>query len=189
MKEDIEFLEKKLIEKHPNPFQYLKSEDFFAYTEELKTTKEKMSVYEFGMKLMILLSSMCDGHTGIAHSIGFLGSLNFPLEIEYMGDGYYVVSTSKEYVDIIGSQLLSINNLSMSEVERLLSPIISIENEVSLQHYIPKILTEPTILNYFGIVNGEEWVLELEKDSKKSSIVMPALDHRTSLIDISCCYQ
>ncbi|MGI5898134.1 MAG: S41 family peptidase [Candidatus Dojkabacteria bacterium] len=185
VEEDIKFLKKKLVEKHPNPFRYLKKKDFFSYIEELKNTDKPMSLYEFGMKLSILLSRINDGHTGIGYSEDILGSLSFPIRVEYIADGYYVVHTTKKYLHLLGSKLLCISNFPMEEVEKLLSPIISIENEVSLQCYIPMNLFQPKILNYFGITEGNKCILTLEKDSKVTTVKMSAVHNSVNLIHIN----
>lgn len=177
LKEDVEFLEEKLIEMHPNPFKYLNKEEFFSYTKELKNTKKKMSIYEFGMKLMILLARIRDGHIEMGYSDDVQGPLSYPITFKYITDGYYIVSANKEYIDLLGSKLLSINDFPIDEVEKMLSPIIIIENEVCLQFYLAKKLEEPRILNYFGVTNGDHYILELEKDSKVTTVEMTAIHH------------
>ncbi len=186
LKEDVEFLEKKLLEIHPNPFKYLKKEDFFAYTRELKNTKKTMSIYEFGMKLMILLARIRDGHIEMGYSDDVQGPLSCPVRFEYITDGYYVVGASKEYKELLGAKLLFINDYSMGEVEKMLLPIITIENEVSLRYYLAKKLEEPRVLNYFGVTNGDHYILELEKDSKVTTVEMTAIHHNdVNLIHIN----
>lgn len=181
---DLDYFYAKLIEMHPNPFKYVTKGEMLSHIEEIKTTSGNLGLEEFGIRLMKLLARLHDGHTEIGASDDVLGTLNYPFKFKYITDAYYVISASKEYKKHLGSKLLGINDKSMREIENLLSVIIPIENETSLKYYLPTKLVEPKILNYFGITDGNSSEFVFQKDGKKSTVEVTALDYNTNLLDI-----
>lgn len=161
--QDLNYLQKKLIEKHPNPFKNIKKEEFLSYIEGITKDIDDMSIKEFGINLMLLLARLNDGHTGLGLSFDVLGSLNYPFKFKYLHDGYYILSTSREYKQYLGAKIIGINNLPMSKVEDLLHSLIPLDNEISLRYYLPSKIIEPVILNYFGIANSNKIIIKLKK--------------------------
>ena len=181
--QDLNYLQKKLIEKHPNPFKYIKEGEFLSHIEEIIKDTNDMSIKEFGMKLMQLLASLNDGHTGLGLSFDVLGSLNCPFKFKYIYDGYYILSTSKKYKQYLGAKIIEINNLPMSKIEDLLHSLIPLDNEISLRYYLPSKIIEPVILNYFGIANSNKIIIKLKKDNKEIKLEVAAQDYNIDLLD------
>jgi hypothetical protein len=183
---DLDYFSKKLIQMHPNPFKYIKKEEFLSYIDELKTTFKDPGLEEVGIGLMKLIAKLKDGHTELGISYAVLGPLNYPFKFKYINDGYYVVSASEEYKQYLGSELTGINNKPISEIEALLTAIIPIENETSLKYYLPTKLIEPNLLNYFGITHGNYAKFILQKEENKSVVEVTAVDYsKTKLLDIN----
>lgn len=181
---DLDYFHKKLVEMHPNPFKYITKGEVLSHLDEIKATSGNLKLAEFGIRLMKLLARLNDGHTEIGASDDVLGTLNYPFKFKYITDGYYVIRASKEYKKYLGLKLLGINDKSMNEIENLLGLVIPIENETSLKYYLPTKLVEPKILNYFGITNGNSSEFVFQKDRKKSTVEVTALDYNTELLDI-----
>ncbi|KUK67303.1 MAG: hypothetical protein XD87_0214 [candidate division WS6 bacterium 36_33] len=182
---DLDYFSTQLIKMHPNPFKYIKKGEFLSYLEELKTSSEEVGLEEVGIRLMKLLARLKDGHTELGASDNVLGTLNYPFKFKYVNNEYYVVSASEEYKQYLGFELLNINDKSISEIENLLRVIIPIENETSLRYYLPTKLVEPKLLNYFGIVNGNDVKFVFQKGKEKITVEVTALDYNTELIDIN----
>jgi len=185
LKADLDYFSKKLIDMHPNPFKYIKKKEFLLYLEELKTSSEGLGLEKVGIELMKLLARLRDCHTELGASDDVLGTLNYPFKFKYITDGYYVISASQKYISYLGFELVGINNKSIREVEDLLHAIIPIENEISLNYYLPTKLVEPKILNYFGVANGNDVEFVFQNGKEKITVKVTALDYKTELVDIN----
>jgi len=62
---------------------------------------------------------------------------------------------------------------------------IPIENEISLNYYLPTKLVEPKILNYFGVANGNDVEFVFQNGKEKITVKVTALDYKTELVDIN----
>lgn len=118
---------------------------------------------------MKFLVKFKDGHMEVLPSSEFLGEDSFPLKFQYIYDGYYLIKASKEYEECLGKKLLSINDYSLEDLERVFSEIIPIENKLSLQYYLPSKMVEPVLWDFLNLkrANTLECVFEDAKINVK----------------------
>lgn len=180
--EDIDFLERQLLKKHPDPFRHISQKDFTAHIQEIRVRSNSTGVKDLGMEIMKLLAKLNDAHTEL--DISYFGSLVFPFKFRYISDGFYTVSTSLEYQQYLGWKLVAINNKPIDEIKKVLRAIIPIENEMSENYYLSSKLVEPKILNYFNVIKDFECNFHFQKDNKEIVVRSKALHYSTKLIDI-----
>ena len=114
--EDIDYLHKKLPKYHKNLYHSLKKEDFDKEIMNLKNDIHKLKPYEIKLRLSEIVASVGDAHTSLG--LGFDENNIYPIGLWWFGKDLRVVTADKQYKDIIGMKLISINGIDVSEVIR-----------------------------------------------------------------------
>ncbi len=130
---DFEIFVKYLEETHPDPYTAFGGKMQFAKTT--KNTKDYIikcaNNQEFKELLNDFIAKLEDGHTFIYQNNKLKNdTLNkfFPLTFKVAKDGLFIDFTSKKYTKHIGSKLLKINNLTLSELLSKIKKLDPIEN-------------------------------------------------------------
>ena len=136
MLEDLEFLHKKLVENHPNPFLYIDSDSLMIVLEHLKMqvgeTQNGAGFYRIASKLA---TSLKDGHTSVyaPPSLDFNhyfdnGGLVLPMKLILNERGFFVKENFSQSQRLKpGTKIVSINGKPTSQI---LSDFRTIVNDV-----------------------------------------------------------
>lgn len=152
--EDVDFYAHNLIERHIDPFNTISQSEFKSEVARIKEIIPHSETNEILVELMRLTRKLNDGHTsfplwGLEHD-------SFPLGLKLFGDDLYVVKTTREHKDILGSRLVSINGSPASEVIRLLAELTPFsENRFSTAVRVAEYLPKFPLLNGLGIVESD----------------------------------
>ena len=123
--EDLNTLQELLIEGHRNVFAYTNEEEFKSVYKKVKNAihKDSLTFLETTNLLQQLASSVNNGHTEIDFpALSYMeyaqaGGTLFPLEIAFEDNKALVRKNWSSNDDInIGSEILSINGLGISEI-------------------------------------------------------------------------
>lgn len=183
--EDIDFYAEKLVEGHIDPFHTLSQASFEDEIVRIRESISHKTENEILIELMRLTRKINDGHTsfplwGREHA-------SFPLRLKLFGNDLYVLSTTSEHEDLLGSKLISINGAPSFEVVRLLSEISPFsENEFSTAVRAASYLPNANVLSGLGIVkNGGEakFVFNVQGENKEVNLKprnSPKLDAQIS---------
>lgn len=134
--EDLEYLRESLEKAHYNLYTYTTKEAFDQNFETVKSsiTKDSFSVLETTSLFQAVISKANNGHTeipfpGAAYAeYAYSGGTLFPLEIAFEnGKALIRRNLSDNEALEIGSEVISINNLTMNQVLEKIFPLISAE--------------------------------------------------------------
>lgn len=163
--EDFKFLVKNLEEIHPNPFLFISKEDLEKNLDDLTLRSKDIDEITFFIELMKIFSKMKDSHTRVKGIEIILSEEKYPIRFKHLGNKYYISSIDFENKELIGSEVLSLNQIPMEEVISEMSGIITHENEVVLSNAIEQWMYEPDLLKYLRIVD-DGLILEVKTDDK-----------------------
>ncbi|CAM4431462.1 hypothetical protein [Pseudoalteromonas ostreae] len=183
--EDVDIYAKKLIEGHIDPFHTLTQERFDNEIVRIRESIPHKTENEILIDLMRLTRKINDGHTSFP--LWGLEYDSFPLKLKLFGNDLYVLSTTSQHKDLLGSKLVSINGVSSLEVVRLLSEISPFsENEFSTAIRAASYFPNVAILRGLGIVEKEDeakFVFDIQGEKRETNLESsrsPKLDARIS---------
>ena len=136
MLEDLDFLHKKLVDNHPNPFLYIDGDTLMMLLKHLKEqVGETQNEAEFYRMASKLATSLKDGHTSVyaPPSLDFNhyvdnGGLVFPMRLTLNEQGFFVKENFGQFPQLEpGTKIISINGKATSQV---LSDFRTIINDV-----------------------------------------------------------
>ena len=159
---DIDFLAEQLPHKHYDFFTVKDKEQFVSSLEKLKSKAEGLTDLEVVLGLQQIVAGFGDSHTRINYGQLLDQQKISPLHLYWFKDGLYILQTNQENIEILGSQILSVNGTPIQTVVDSLSTLITVDNEAIIKGSIPKIIPLVQILDYFGFVQGQEIELELK---------------------------
>ncbi|MFZ5352406.1 MAG: peptidase S41 [Bacillota bacterium] len=165
--EDIEYLREELPKRHKNLFFKLTKEEFNTMLDELINDLPSLQENHFRIRIAEIIASVGDTHT----YYGGLEKINtnnlYPLLTYWFKDGLYVISADRAYGQYLGCKLLKINGKSIEDIITDINTLISHENEAQLKLKNPYLIINPTVLEYFNVIEkGKKPVFSLEKPDK-----------------------
>lgn len=168
---DISYLEKTLPKVHKNLFFHLPEQEFQKQLEELKKKVPQYSNEQMEIALSVILASIGDTHTG--SNIG--SEFQYPLELHWFSDGIYIMGTTKDYQELLGAKIITLNGKKIEEAVQTLRPLLAGANDSWFQTQIVYYMTIPDVLKYFGLSMSDEIELgvELNDGQMKNIKLMP----------------
>jgi hypothetical protein len=134
--EDLDYLRKSLEEAHYNLYTYITEEAFNQNFAQVKSsiTKDSLSILETTSLFQSVISKANNGHTEIPFPVAAYfkyadsGGTLFPIDIAFENGKALIRKNLSDNNDIqIGSEVISINNLTINEVLEGIFPLISAE--------------------------------------------------------------
>ncbi len=158
--EDLQYLAKKMPERHKNLFHSISADEFQQAVDHLKdqlpTLTDNQSIVEL-MRLVALVSSRGrDGHTQLWPFQEATGFHVFPLRLYLFSDGLFVVDAQEPYQNAIGARLVKIGSTDIEEIFRILDPLIPRDNEMAVKKQGPVMSLAPEILHALGFIDNVE---------------------------------
>lgn len=164
--EDIEFLKENLIKGHANIFSNITKEQFEENLEALKGIIDELDYDDMKIELSKVVAAIGDAHTAVAFPI----SRYLPVKFCIFEDGVYIVKVNPQYKDLLYKKVEAIEGVSIEEVLKELSYIISHENQYFLKAQSAKYLQAADVLYGLYIcenkdriklkINGEDLSLD-----------------------------
>jgi len=162
--EDLNYLEKELPARHKNLFFQLKKEEFKADFENLKADISEFSNLGITLRMAEIFAKIGDTHTAIDNT-RFLREY-YPVYFKKFADGYRVTAVDKEYQEILGAKLISINGHSTAELKNKYSSLITADNQSSLVYRLSSFLNLKEVMSYLEIIDQENEFIFNEGDSQ-----------------------
>ncbi|ALU41475.1 S41 family peptidase [Pseudoalteromonas rubra] len=148
---DIDFYAHQVKVRHIHPFHTLTEGDFKRRIETLKTDLPELNEAQIETRLMAISRAIGDGHSNYLMMSG--PHQHFPFRFKFFGDTLKVVDATSEYRGLIGTQLHSINGLSVAELYTQLAPVLpGVDNQFSEQSSFEYYLSLHKLLLGLGIV-------------------------------------
>ena len=117
---------------------------------ELLTDAENKTVLDLNIDLMKIISKYGQGHVSIL-PIDMKKSAVF---IDEFNGKYYIVGTNEQFNNLLGSEVISINNIKTKDIVNKLEPYANGENKSF------KLRKQNSYLNSYGILKRENVVTE-----------------------------
>lgn len=155
---DLAFLVDRLEGTHPDLYHSVGRADFEAARERLNERIPSLQddeVFVELLRLLALVGSERDGHMALSYFEG-TGFGILPLQFYRFADGVFVVDAQPEYAHLVGQRLTGIGGRSLAEVDALIDPLISRDNQSSLEGYRNLTYATPAILAVLEIVNDRD---------------------------------
>lgn len=143
--EDLFFLAKALIQTHSNPFHTVSEAEFQESVSSLSQRIPFLTDNEIIVGLLEITALIQDWHTQIISSN--LTSCWFPVRIEWLKEGLFILATSPEYAQWVGTRVLNVGSCSDSEAFQRVKGIAAHDNEYSQQYFAAMFFSMPSILN------------------------------------------
>ena len=144
-------------------FNNTSREEFSEECDKFIKNKKEHTIIDTLVDLKLIISSLKQGHLGLESNY-FTEIL--PIKLSEFSDGVYITTSYKNDIDILGSKLLGINDISITEVESKLFKYAYGENK-NFRH-ISSIgnLVILDMLKRENIVKGQKIKLKLKKNGK-----------------------
>lgn len=149
--EDIDEVVNTIYEKHPNPFISITEEEWINEIERFKQEIPNLSDSNIRIRFKQIVASLGDAHTNL---ISLYENFNlFLFQLSSFQDELRVLGTTIENTDILGAQLIKINNTDIEEVIDLIDTIIASETKQGLRNKRGRDIIYKEVLEYFEIVD------------------------------------
>jgi hypothetical protein len=149
--EDLRYLASALPAKHGNAYNQVSKEDFEAAVNELKKSISELDDHEIAAEMGRLVALVGDGHTELWLPQKATGFKRFPFGLYYFGDELVIFAATDPVTDAIGSRVVAIDGVPVSEAYDRVVPLIARDNEFEHLRSAPLYLAIPEILNAVGI--------------------------------------
>ncbi len=142
---DIDSLNKKILEIHPNPFTKIDSITYFKEISRIKLSIDKpLTGDEFYRLLAPITIKIGDGHTGLNpdQSQMIISKLRFPFDVFIQDKHLFIIKNYSVNNEILaGSEILKINGITTNEILSTLLKYIPGESErftlAALENFFP----------------------------------------------------
>ena len=165
---DLKFLQHKIHKDYASLFVKTTKTDFDAKIEKLHQDIPNLQEHEIIVRMTEIIASFEYGHTGIYFGLNPMKFHSFPFNLYEYNDGIFIEGVSKVYEKALGSKVLKINNIDISEALEKVKPVVNSENSQYFKAYGINYLTIAEVLHAKRITNILQKTIELtlEKDGK-----------------------
>lgn len=145
---DIEFLGTELPKRHKDLFFKISEADFRKSVEALKAGLPFLGPDESLVRLLQLVASVGDSHTGL----GYRPQRGLPLMLYWFKDGIHVLNTTAEHKDILYGKVTALGGRPIAEVTAALASVIPHENGSQVRNQVPNFLADTAVLKGLGLI-------------------------------------
>lgn len=153
-RQDLNVLATELPARHLDLFAHLSRADFDAAVQRLDAAIPTLKDPEIVVELMRLSAMAGDGHTWANPQVApfYAGWRFFPLKLYWYPDGLRVVRTDMANAGLQGHRVVQIGGLPIEAVERLVTPLVSHENDNWVRARSPLMLVSLEILQALKVL-------------------------------------
>lgn len=144
-------------------FNNTSREEFSTECDKFINDKKEHTIIDTILDLKVLTSSLKQGHVGLRDNY-FTEIL--PIKLFMYPEGVYITKCPKNDTDLLGSELLAINDISIKEVESKLFKYAYGENQNFRDISATANLVNLDMLKRENIVKGQEVKLKIKKNGK-----------------------
>jgi len=150
-REDLNYLKSELPSRYLNLFPELNQAEFSREIEELKFDLAELSQLEITLRIIEIFNKIGDQNLGLDNT-SYLREY-YPFYLKKFADGYRVMEVNKNYKEILGAKLISINGFSLEELKFKFSGLINTDNQYALESRLQSFLNLTDVLKYLNIVD------------------------------------
>lgn len=143
--DDVRFLARTLVDSHPSPFTgHGNRVAYYRTLEELvrEIPDEGEPLESFYYRAQGFAATLRDGHTRVLapETLDSDSKDQFPLGFRVVGDRLYVSEVYGEHTELLGGQLLAVEDIEVSELRRRHSRLRSADNRYGDLNYLGRTL-------------------------------------------------
>ncbi len=152
-KEDINYLEKHLLETHTDLFHTLTADNFHQEIQVLKQDLKRLSKEEIIIRLAKIVSSVKDGHTRLWLIPNAKNKFSFyPFQSFIFNDGWYIIGAEKKHQEYVGARITHINGVHTDTIIKKITPLIPQDNKWQVKATLPIYASIPEVLVALKII-------------------------------------
>lgn len=129
------------------------------------------SIPDYYFTLSSFLALSHDSHTSRQDIYSYFKY--YPLELNYIGSKAYVVSALSEYREVNGKEVVSINGVSLQEIERKSALVFPHDNSTYLRLIMDKHLNNTSFLSFIDVAESEDDSVTLTFSDDSHIILSP----------------
>lgn len=145
---DLDVLAVELPAKHKNLFFKMPEAEFRKSLAALKADLPALGPDEILVRLLRLVASVGDSHTGVDYRAG----RGLPLMVYWFRDGLTVVNTTADYEPILFGRITAVDGVAIDAVTSALASVIPHENEAQVRNQAPGLLVDTVLLHGLGLI-------------------------------------
>src|SRR6476646_6960223 len=154
-REDLRYLATEMPRVHKNMFHSISPEQFNAAVQQLDQRIPTLSRNQILVEFARIVAIVGDGHTHLSLLTDPKADLHaFPINFYLYKDGLFVQSAKPEYAAAIGARLIKIDDTPADQAYKLVSPLVSRDNEMGVRDFAPHLLSLAEILDGLGVIHG-----------------------------------
>ena len=156
-REDLRVLAAELPRRHPMIFEgltptRLTRTTFDSAVRDLDRRIPSLRRHEIVAGLQRIVALVGDGHTSINGAFDpKLGYRYYPLHVDALADGFFVVAADSAHAALVGRQVRSIGGVPVDEALRRVGSVLSHENDQFLRAHGTLYLMVPEVLHAVGV--------------------------------------
>lgn len=154
--EDIDFIVETVLNTHPDPFFRASEEEFFAAVKRIKDQLADLSDEQITLELMKLVAMLKDGHSSLWPYSPDTFTTWLPWRTYHFPEGLFVTALPKEHVELIGSRVLRIGNMSAEEAFEKVQEIVAADNAYSRRERAHYHFANASMLKALGISDSAD---------------------------------
>jgi peptidase S41-like protein len=151
---DVELLIQELERIHPNPYHAVSRAEMHAAASQLISRLAELDDNQMLVELMRLVARLGerDGHAGVSFfSNAHRGPAHlYPFYAYSFSDGIFVVAAVNRR-SLVGARLVAVGGRPVEDVVRLLEPLMTRDNAMSLKAGLPTMLAAAEVLHGLGV--------------------------------------
>jgi len=175
---DIDFLTRESERIHPDLFHSLSQSEYSAAANLLKANIPDLAFAEIFTeikRLVALPATREDGHSQLT-MFQATGFRLFPFRLYEFTDGVFVIGANAPYESAVGRRIAQIGGKDIAEVNMIIDPLITRDNETNVKQKRTLHYVVPEILAALGIIDNAEqgdYLLEDQTGNFLTVLVTP----------------
>ncbi len=147
--EDILRLDDGLRKTHIDLFHSLPEADYIELINILKEDAYSLDTTQFNLRVLEIVSAIGDMHTRAS----FNWKYKLPLHIFLFKEGFYIRAIDAQYENLLGDEIMEINNIPVKEVFNRVTRLTSADNIYGYYNNSMDLIVLPEILAYLSVVS------------------------------------
>ena len=172
---DLKYLVGTIKAVHPRPFHRIGEAQFDSAARSLDARLPRLSDQQAALGLMHLVAMINDGHT-VLDPAGpvFTRRTWFPVRIDRLADGFFVIATSPAHRDLLGARVTALGGRPIEKVWDSVLALAPGDNLFSRMTRVPYWMMMPEIMSALGLSAPERVALDVEVNGTRRSVTLDA---------------
>lgn len=157
--QDLAYLAKELPRLHVDAFHAIRQSDFERQVADLNASIPTLTDDEVVLRLMALVAQIGDGHTAVNYTAKYQAEDSwriYPLSLSWLEDGWYVVGTQSDHQQLLGAQVVAIEETPIADAYAAIAPLVSADNDVQRVTNSATLLVTAEVLAALHLVDDPE---------------------------------